>query len=431
MVKQSFLQDVTKVLSSNIFTIINGLIISVILSRQLGPSGFGLYSAILVVPLIVISITQLGIRASAIYFIGNKKYKTDLIVSNILMILIFSSLLGVVTTGVVFFVMNDENFSILMILLVLLIIPPRLAAIQIGGIFLGLEQIKKAMMLNWLTIFINLISVIVLVWILAFEINGALLSMLIAYCIITVWAVFVIRKEHIVVFKPDFQIIKNILKKGIVFALAFLIIQLNYRIDILILKELVSLKEVGYYSLGASIAEKLWQLPLAIGIVLMSRTANATDQQAINISTAKLFRVSLIAGVIAAGILFVITPVVIPAIWGNDFQPSIRVLQFILPGILFVSQYRILSSRLSGIGLPQIAIYVFLPALIINIVLNYWWIPLYGAMGAVMATNVSYTLGSVIFLFVYAKVVKMPVLEMLSYKKTDFDFLVALKRKFL
>ncbi|MCK4677477.1 MAG: polysaccharide biosynthesis C-terminal domain-containing protein [Bacteroidales bacterium] len=431
MVRQSFLQDVTKVLSSNVFTIINGLIISIILSRQLGPSGFGLYSAILVVPLIVISITQLGIRASAIYFIGNKKYKTDLIVSNILMILIFSSLLGVVTAGVVFFVMNDENFSILMILLVLLIIPPRLAAIQIGGIFLGLEQIKKAMMLNWLTIFINLISVIVLVWILAFQINGALLSMLIAYCIITGWAFFVIRKEHIVIFKPDFHIIKNLLKKGIVFALAFLIIQLNYRIDILILKELVSLKEVGYYSLGASIAEKLWQLPLAIGIVLMSRTANATDQQAINISTAKLFRVSLIAGVMAAGILFVITPVVVPAIWGKDFQPSIRILQFILPGILFISQYRILSSRLSGIGLPQIAIYVFFPALIINIVLNYWWIPLYGAMGAVMATNASYTFGSIIFLFVYAKVVKMPVSEMLSYKKTDFDFLIALKRKFL
>ena len=74
---------------------------------------------------------------------------------------------------------------------------------------------------------------------------------------------------------------------------------------------------------------------------------------------------------------------------------------------------------------------MFLPALIINIVLNYWWIPLYGAMGAVMATNASYTLGSVIFLFVYAKVVKMPVLEILSFKKADFDFLVTLKRKFL
>ena len=72
---------------------------------------------------------------------------------------------------------------------------------------------------------------------------------------------------------------------GFLFAFSFVIIQLNFRIDILLLQKLSTLEEVGYYSLGVSIAEKLWQFPFAIGIVLMSRTVNTEDQDAINFTT--------------------------------------------------------------------------------------------------------------------------------------------------
>ena len=127
---------------------------------------------------------------------------------------------------------------------------------------------------------------------------------------------------------------------GFLFALSFVIIQLefpdrypaaaaNYQ----------PLEEVGYYSLGVSIAEKLWQLPFAIGMVLMSRTVNATDQEAINRTTAKLVRVSLLAGLIASIILYLLSPWVVPAIWGEKFRPSILIIQYILPGILFISVY--------------------------------------------------------------------------------------------
>jgi O-antigen/teichoic acid export membrane protein len=209
---------------------------------------------------------------------------------------------------------------------------------------------------------------------------------------------------------------------GFLFAFSFAVIQMNFRIDILLLREMSSPQEVGYYSLGVSIAEKLWQLSLAIGIVLMSRTANATDQDAINRTTAKLVRVSLIAGLLASLALVVITPWVVPLIWGAKFQPSVLVIQTIVPGILFISVFRVLSSRLSGIGKPEVSIYVFLPALVLNILLNIWWIPLYGAMGAVMATNASYTLGTIAYIFVYSRIIKMPVSKIFAFQKSDFAF---------
>jgi O-antigen/teichoic acid export membrane protein len=428
MAPKSFLKDLTGVFSSNIFIILAALLVSVILTRKLGPGGFGIYSAILVIPLLVVSFAQLGIRGSSIYHVGRKKFEKGDLVAGVLQILIMTSTLGILVTALAFMILDDENYSMTYIVLVLLMIPFRLAMAYFGGIFIGNEQIRRSNFINWFAEVIHLIAVIVFVWIMDLQIAGALLSLLLSHVLITIWAAYYLHKEFRLQLKFQPQVIKSLLSMGFLFASSFVIIQMNFRIDILLLQELSTLEDVGYYSLGVSIAEKLWQLPFAIGIVLMSRTANATDQEAINRTTGRLVRVSLLAGLAASAVMIVVSPWVVPAIWGEKFQPSILVIQAILPGILFISVYRVLSSRLSGIGRPEVSIYVFLPALIINILLNLYWIPRYGPFGTVMATNVSYTLGTIAYVFVYAKIVKMPVLEIFAFRKSDFDFLKEMRR---
>ncbi|NTV84121.1 MAG: oligosaccharide flippase family protein [Bacteroidales bacterium] len=428
MAPKSFLKDLTGVFSSNIFIILAGLLVSVILTRKLGPGGFGIYSAILVIPLLVVSFAQLGIRGSSIYHVGKKQFSPRDIVAGILLILVMTSVLGIIITGAGFLFLDDENYSRLYIVLVLLMIPFRLAMAYFGGIFIGNEQIGKSNFMNWFSEVIHLIAVIAFVWLLEWQIAGALLALLISHVLIAGWALFNLHKEFKLHMRFQPQVIRSLLSMGFLFALSFVVIQLNFRIDILLLRELSSLEEVGYYSLGVSIAEKLWQLPFAIGIVLMSRTANATDQEAINKTTAKLVRVSFVAGLLASVAMIAVSPWVVPAIWGEQFRPSILVIQSILPGILFISVFRVLSSRLSGIGKPQVSIYVFLPALVINVLLNLLWIPDYGAFGAVLATNVSYTLGTLAYIFVYSRIVKMPVLKIFAFQKSDFEFLKEMRK---
>jgi O-antigen/teichoic acid export membrane protein len=428
MAQKSFLKDLTGVFSSNIFIILAGLLVSVILTRKLGPGGFGIYSAILVIPLLVVSFAQLGIRGSSIYHVGKKQFDQRDIVAGILQILIMTSILGIIITWAGFMFLNDENYSRLYIVLVLMMIPFRLAMAYFGGIFIGKEQIGRSNFINWFSEIIHLVAVVIFVWILDWQITGALFSLLISHVMITAWALYYLNKEFKLHMRLRPEVIKSLMSMGFLFALSFVIIQLNFRIDILLLQELSTLEEVGYYSLGVSVAEKLWQLPFAIGIVLMSRTANATDQEAINKTTAKLVRVSFIAGLLASVAMIAVSPWVVPAIWGEKFSPSILVIQYILPGILFISVYRVLSSRLSGIGKPQVSIYVFLPALVINVILNLLWIPPYGAFGAVLATNVSYTLGTLAYIFVYSRIVKMPVLQIFAFQKSDFAFIKEMKK---
>ncbi len=431
MTKTRFLKDILSVFYSNVFAIINGLLISIILSRVLGPEGFGIYVSIMVVPTIAVGFVQLGIRRSAIYHIGTKKFKEDNIVSTVLLILIITSILGIMISGISFYFLKDANFTKVLIIIVLLIIPFKLAIIYAGGIFLGKEQIKRSNILKWLPVSINLICVILFVWIMKINVLGALISILVSNSLVAYYALRLINKEYKIKLHFNYDIIRSLIKLGFVFAMSFLVMQLNYRIDILLLKELSTVNEVGYYSIGVSIAEQLWQLPFAVGIIVMSRSANATDQDAMNKVTAKLLRISFLIGIIVSFIIVLIAPFLVPLIWGVKFLPSVKIIQTILPGILIFIIFRILNSRLSGIGKPQIAVFVFIPALIINVILNFLWIPTYGAIGAAMATNVSYSLGAVIFLIVYSRIVKMSVIDIIKLRKSDFSFLSDIKSKLL
>ncbi|PIY34554.1 MAG: hypothetical protein COZ08_01285, partial [Bacteroidetes bacterium CG_4_10_14_3_um_filter_42_6] len=158
-------------------------------------------------------------------------------------------------------------------------------------------------------------------------------------------------------------------------------------------EKLSTINEVGLYALATQIAEQLWQIPLAVGIVLFSRTSN-DGGQILPSSVIALTRTTFIIVFIMAAALFLLAPFVIPLVFGNAFSASSLMLQIILPGIVILTFFRVLSGQLAGMGKPQVTLYIFAPALVINIVLNFLWIPGYGGKGAAMASNVSYLMGS-------------------------------------
>ena len=75
-------------LGSNLAVTFSNILTGVILSRILGAAGYGLYSSIIVVPVIVIGFTQLGIRRSLIYHLGNKTESESNILSAVFLLLL-------------------------------------------------------------------------------------------------------------------------------------------------------------------------------------------------------------------------------------------------------------------------------------------------------------------------------------------------------
>jgi Na+-driven multidrug efflux pump len=100
-----------------------------------------------------------------------------------------------------------------------------------------------------------------------------------------------------------------------------------------------------------------------------------------------------------------------------------------LPGIVIFVLPRILNSRFAGKGQPKVLIAIFLPALIANIILNFLWIPSYGALGAAWASNVSYAIGAITILIVYSAKMKVPFRDIFRFQRSDFDLATNFFRK--
>jgi O-antigen/teichoic acid export membrane protein len=426
--QRSYLKDILSVFGSNVAVTVSSLLIGIILSRILGAAGFGQYSSIIVVPMIVIGFTQLGIRRSSMYHLGAGKDSEDNIVSAIFILLLITSFLTIIISGLVF-LFSESKFDPVSLTIIMLTVPFVLCNVFAGGIFLGKREILRANILNSGPTLMNLVFVILLVWIFRLSVTGAFLALLFANIVMSGFVFYIIKKSYHITWKYHEKIMKSMVRLGVVFALSIFIMQLNYRIDIILLKRLSTLEQIGLYSLATQIAEQLWHIPYAIEAIVLTRSAGTTDEQASNRTVASIMRVSFLICILFCGIIYLLAPYLIPLVFGSDFIGSVPMIRGILPGVLLLVVFRILNSRLAGMGKPQVAIYSFIPALIINLILNIIWIPRYGGLGAVWATNASYTSGCLIFLFAYSWKVGMPVIEIFRFRKSDFYFFRNLKSK--
>lgn len=418
---RSFSGDIVSVFTSNVFSLIANLLLVVLLTRVLGAEGYGLYTAILVVPLLVVSFFQMGIRPSTIFLMGSGKHDADSIVSAVVSTLIVTSGLGMLFSGITYLLMFREGYTPLLVSYALATIPMRLTSIYAGGVFLAKEQMKQANLMNWLTALFMLLFGVVFVWLLKLKVSGALAGLMLSNLIVSGYAITLLNKEYKIKLSLRNPLILRMVKLGVVYAASFLVIQLNYRIDIVLLQWLADKKEVGLYSLGVAVSELLWQIPLAVSIVVMTRSANSTDQKLMNESTARLIRLSLLAGILLSLIIYGVAPFIIPLVFGKEFTESISIIQTILPGILFVIVFRILSGQLSGMGKPQVALRAFIPALILNIIFNLILIPRYGGLGSAISTNISYLTGTVVYLLTYCRITGTSLKSIFRYSVNDFE----------
>jgi O-antigen/teichoic acid export membrane protein len=317
-----------------------------------------------------------------------------------------------------------------MAILALMSIPVKLILVYSGGIYIGNEDFKRSNLQVWLPLVYDLLGILLFVALLKWSVSGALLALFLANLLVSVMSLRYLSKAFKIRISWDKEVISGLAKIGITYAVAVVIMQLNYRVDILLLQELSTMKEVGYYSLGVAISDKLWQLPSAIGLVVMSRSANVEDTGRLDRDVAKLVRVSFLIVLLSAVVLWVLIPYLLPLFYGIKFAPSIGVVRLMLPGIIMFVIVRILSGRFAGSGQPKLLIGLFVPVLLVNIILNLFWIPAYGSLGAAMATNVSYTLGAIGILILFSVKMKIPFSELILYRRTDFDFVNKVATRF-
>ncbi len=427
--KRSFIRDTISVMKSRVFMLALSFITGVALARFLGPEGKGIYAAILVFPSLILSLADLGIRQATIFQLGKKKYSEEDVVSVTMFFLVVSSLLSLVVGAGVYYVVDNPNFTLPLILLALSSIPTSLINSYTKGIFLGKEQVQRFSFTSWLTAFVRLVGILLLVGVAGFYVTGALVAGLLASVSLALYSLWLVSRHTSLKVGFEPKLAREMLGLGVVYAAALFVLGLNYKIDIVILQQLSSAAEVGQYAQGVNLAELLWQLPAALSVVLFSKGANAKDSQAFSRNVTKLMRVTLVAASLGSVALFFIVDYFIPFVYGQAFAPSVLVTRLLLPGVVAFTIYKVLNMDLAGKGRPWLSLYVATPAVLFNVVLNVLLIPRFGANGAALASTISYSAAVLAFLVVYSRAVHIPLRDILRYRRSDFDFLDKLAAK--
>ncbi len=403
----------------------------IVLPRLLTPEALGRLNTFLATAAIVYSITFLGMRSSLVMHLGKEKFSNADTLRALRFVFLLSSSLSTLALLFFFFVLSSDSYPPDIILLVALINPFAFIIAYMQGYNLASGQIAKFNQLKWLPAALYLLAILLFVGLLGWAVRGALIATILSNIVSIILYISMggIKTGNGSKGPPPWPVIRSLLAYGSLYALAYLATRLNHKIDILLMKRLCELKEVGFYSLGANVAETLWQVPIAIGLMLMTRTASEKDERNSTNEVCASLRISLLLVASAAVLLYLFAPVLVALLFGERYAASVPVIRTILPGILFFVILKILNSQFIGSGKPQLTLIALLPALLLNIAANLILIPRYGGRGAALATDLSYLGASLLLLLVYSKTFGIGPLEVFHYRKSDFVFLKKLRFK--
>jgi len=153
---------------------------------------------------------------------------------------------------------------------------------------------------------------------------------------------------------------------------------------------------------AVNLTSLLLKLPDATGTVLYPRLAGAGDRDA-HVETSAVCRHTLFIMALAALAYVAGGPFAIGLLYGHAYLGAIRPMLLMLPGIVMLSLYLLLTRNFTSRNRQQVNIVAAVTALAINVGLNCVLIPRWGISGAAVSTAVSYSAAATVLLVVFVR----------------------------
>ncbi|MBD7964909.1 flippase [Fictibacillus norfolkensis] len=406
----SFIKNNIFTLSRQIISIFISLISSIFIARYLGPEGQGSYSLIILLPLMLLTFLNFGIGSSSIFYIGKKEENLNTIIKTIIFTGIWLSIISVIIGLIIILLFSDQFFSgisLKLLLASLLVLPFLFTKSFLQSIFQG----KQNFQVFNIILLVEQITILILVILLFKLVNVSVVQALIAYFIgqvITLISIVIIikRDKSINIKKGRFSssFLRKSLQYGLKVHLSNVLAFVNYRADILMISFFINPMAVGIYTIAVNIAEKLWIISQSASTVLFPKIASLKNNNDGSKITSQVNRnVLAICTFLGCGIFFSVD-YIIYFLFGEMYSESSIIIKLLLPGIILFSVARILSNDFAGRGKPEINLYTAIFTVFFNICLNLYLIPLYGIEGAAIATSITYSLNSIMNVFIFINI---------------------------
>lgn len=369
-----------------------------VLTKYLSPEDYGLLSLFTAATSLVVSFLSLGTTNILMVKLFDKKESFGDYFKTFLALIIINTLIVLMICSI-FSIISSHFFGIPNLLLLLIPI------FAIGVVFF--ETISTLMTYKKQTIkfasfslskfFIEIGLVILFVIGLNYTWRGRILALLISLIVIAFFGIKYLRKENLLCGRFQISLYKEILKEGsplILMSISIMVMNLS---DRFYLEKLVGLKETGLYSVAYSIAS----IELLIIGASMSVFRPLIYENLVNINKNRkqLLKLTLIFALLISLVFLIIiisnTFIFKYFLAPSYFSASVFVVPLALSNLFwgifsFYISYYLYYKKSGIIGIFSVV------GILTNLILNYFCIVYYGAIGAAYATLVTYFIISVL-----------------------------------
>lgn len=395
---------------------------ALLLARILGPEGRGLYALIVTVPHIAAMICNFGLVASTAYFVSKGTIHKQQILT---IIYLFPLIVGFLAIILLYFfskyyvqIFPEVSLPLLQYAIMLI---PIIAFFNNGLAFLqGEKRFSAFNAVNFFNPLVFLLFFIIFVIFFDFQLQGAIFSWQIGFILSALLGAYLITQKNTF----DFSVKRNdfitLIKYSSRISMSEILTFLNYRMDIFLVGFFLDAKSVGWYTIAVVIAETLWFLANSIANVLFPNFSERKESEAQNLLK-KGFSVVFWFTLISVLILIFLDHYIIQIAFGTEFLTSLQALQFLYPGVLLLSLYKILSSYIASRNKPGIIMRIAFIGLIFNFILNVILIPKLGISGAAIASSTAYGLMFFCGLIWFKKNGIIPIHSLFVIKKREIS----------
>jgi O-antigen/teichoic acid export membrane protein len=406
------------------------VISAALIARALGPSGKGQYALLIYFAAISVSFVSVGLANAQLFL--KRKYTLEKVTSNILFVSLILGLTAfVIMNLLVEFALQNiyKDVSKHLVFLTTIAIPFRLVTLSMKRVLQSEFKIKSYNYLKMIEPVVFLFLLISSYLLINININHIVIIFVLSGIINFLVTVLYIRNK--VIFRIahiKFDVLKSIGHYVIRVGPGGLLGLFQYRIDVFIIAYFLNDYSVGLYVAGMAVAEIVWRVPAAIVNVLQPKIANGSDDEA-KLVTPQAFRLTLlVVAFLCAGIGLFNTEILL-ILYGVDFIEAEMVLRIILPGILFISLWKILLNDLNARGFPQYYSFSTIAGLIVLITLDVLLIDRYNIIGAAIASDVSYLVSLCAIVFYYLRNTNQRITDLIPGRRDLVYILNSLKTK--
>jgi O-antigen/teichoic acid export membrane protein len=403
-------------------------VITVLMVRLLGAEGNGFYSLFIANTAIIALVISFSLNSGITYYTAKKEFPVVTLL-NTLVLILFAQLILILVAEKIFFsifgfsIFADTNLSGLTfwgcIYLEAIFLSGYLTAIFTGN--------KWFDTLNILTTITNIIFIIVFSYLLlknrtpGFENTIFILKIyifLIAFQALLILSILLkrIRFKFRFSFLKSHQVSKILTYAGIAFFCNFFQF-LAYRMDYWFIDFFRNKEELGLYALASKLNQVLWMIPITIAAVIVPFAVTNSAEVMQKVKT--ILRL-LINGYILLGIILaILSPGLIPFVFGNSFSGTVIPFIILLPGVIIFSITTLLAAYFAGINRQDINLKISIFCFLIILTGDSILVPQLGMKGAAIASCIGYAFSGFYSLTVFSNQSGWNFKELLLVRKED------------